>query len=359
MTSGVKDVTRTNPKNFLLHKGWNGGDGKYLNDGSEKWNNYSMNLTMESDQFGSAASAVSTISGPPSYTWTDKDEMYLQSKLVKKIKGHEFNLAVNLAQGRQTVTMCVSTLRQLGRSLTYLKHGHVANAFRELGVYGAVSPLRGKDISARWLEMQYGWLPLVSDVYEAAKAYEALTQKRKARIVATVKRDRPCNGSASPTIYESMGTTTIIKRIVCELNEQLSASRSLGLLDPLSVVWEVIPYSFVVDWFLPIGTYLENLAVIPFLDGRFLTTQYERTETRYTGLLDKAYAYDFGGAVRRGLRITLTRSPSFGLTTQRPTFQNLGDALSPKRIANAVSLVHQALREISLPKALSILNYNL
>lgn len=356
MTTGSINVPGMYPtKNFGMVRTWSGGDGKYLSDGRDKWNNYTLHHIQESDQFGSASSAVSTLSGVFP-TWGSADTLALQSKLVRKIKGHEFNLAVNLAQSRQLVGMCASTLRMLGRSLVHLKHGHIAGAFRELGLGGNPRPLKSTDVSGRWLEMQYGWLPAVSDAFEAAKAFEAISAGRSSRIVATVKKGRACDGSASPTVYSCLGNTLLIGKIVCELEEELSASRSLGLLDPLSVVWEVIPYSFVLDWFLPIGTYLSNLAVIPHLKGRFLTTIYTRTETRYTALLKPEYQPYFGGAVRRGLAIDLTRTYSESLTTQRPTFVNPIDAMSPKRIANAVSLCHQALLENSLEKSLKFLD---
>lgn len=32
-----------------------------------------------------------------------------------------------------------------------------------------------------------------------------------------------------------------------------------GIINPLAVAWEVIPYSFVVDWFLPVGNFLNSL----------------------------------------------------------------------------------------------------
>lgn len=32
-----------------------------------------------------------------------------------------------------------------------------------------------------------------------------------------------------------------------------------GLLNPLEVIWELVPFSFVADWFLPIGDYLSAL----------------------------------------------------------------------------------------------------
>lgn len=354
MTTGSTSVGSGFDKSYWLRRTWTGNDGKYLS-GALKWNDYSTQNTHESDQLGPASSVVHGLSGV-SYAWSAADEMRLQSKLVQKIKGHQFNLAVNLAQSRQLVGMLSSTLRKLGRSLVHLKHGHVAGALRELGVSGNPRPLKSTDVSGRWLEMQYGWLPAVSDAFEAAKAFEAISEGRSARIVAVEKVSRPYKGSAAPTIYSYDGNTTVIKKIVCELEEELSASRSLGLLDPLSVVWEILPYSFVFDWFLPVGTYLENLAVIPSLKGRFLSTLYSRVESRYTALLDPAYKADYGGAIRRSLRVNVTRTVSTSLTTQRPTFVSPIDAMSPKRIANAVSLCHQALVPDTLEKGLKFLD---
>jgi hypothetical protein len=351
MTAGVIYYPGGYPSNnFMLYKNWSGADGKYLVDGRDKWNSYSMYLQQESDQFGQTANPVSTLSGPY-YQWSGEDEMRLQSKLVKKIKGSDFNLAVNLAQAHQVVDMCSSALWHLGRSLTFLKHGRIVNAFRELGITGSVAPLKSKDVSGRWLEMQYGWLPTVSDCFEAAKAFEALSEGRKSRIVATEKVGRPVNLSASPSNYSCEGNTTIIQRIVCELEEELSFGRSLGLTDPLSLLWEVLPYSFVIDWFLPVGTYLQNLNVIPSLKGRFLRTKFQVTETRFTAAINPAFA----GTRRQGRIVELTRTPLTSLTTQGPNFVGFLDALTPKRIANAVSLCHQAFGSDSLSKAMNFL----
>jgi hypothetical protein len=33
----------------------------------------------------------------------------------------------------------------------------------------------------------------------------------------------------------------------------------LGLTNPLNVAWELVPFSFVVDWFIPIGSFFDGL----------------------------------------------------------------------------------------------------
>lgn len=53
-------------------------------------------------------------------------------------------------------------------------------------------------------------------------------------------------------------------------NANLAELSSLGLLNPAEVVWERLIYSFVVDWFAPIGTWLSALtadAGFDFISG--------------------------------------------------------------------------------------------
>lgn len=39
----------------------------------------------------------------------------------------------------------------------------------------------------------------------------------------------------------------------------IQAASQYGLNNPSLIAWELVPYSFVVDWFLPVGDYLERL----------------------------------------------------------------------------------------------------
>jgi hypothetical protein len=50
----------------------------------------------------------------------------------------------------------------------------------------------------------------------------------------------------------------------------------VGLEDPLSTAWELVPYSFVADWFLPIGDYLSASALSRALTGTFVKTRFDR-----------------------------------------------------------------------------------
>lgn len=350
---------------------WAGDDGRteVLPSGTvrSKWNNYALrkgfrrrpintfrgirasdgtSFTVQCDTFFSTVPEFSPINL----------ELKAQQKLVDKVRGHSFNLAVNVAQSRQLVDMVVSNLGKLGRSILALKRGDFATAARQLGASPRTSRLKPSDISGRWLELQYGWLPSLADTYEACKAYEELTKKERSstfRVSASESRDieiyQGFGGGTSTGTFTVKKTQKATLGIVAELTEQLTVARSLGLTNPLSVVWEIIPYSFVVDWFVPIGTYIDNLAVIPSLTGRFMTTMSWITSgctpPVYLGTFPCLFggelvtAIDYPGYVDMGRGWYLTRSISGGLSPATPQFDSSG--LHGKRIANAIALAAQ------------------
>jgi hypothetical protein len=53
-------------------------------------------------------------------------------------------------------------------------------------------------------------------------------------------------------------------------DQRLQGLSKLGFVDPKSLIWELLPYSFVVDYFTGFGKYLENLTAslgLTFIGG--------------------------------------------------------------------------------------------
>jgi hypothetical protein len=114
-----------------------------------------------------------------------------------------------------------------------------------------------------WLELQYGWKPLLSDLYGSC---EWLANK--------LERSPRFKESSSAEIGHNVGATILgtpfgsvssqisyhIVRYVLYFSQEGQHDLSeLGLINPVSIAWELLPWSFVLDWILPIGNYLNNL----------------------------------------------------------------------------------------------------
>lgn len=354
---------------FYASKSWSGTNGKteaWSGGIRAKWNNYSMSYKryIQSNasvpgvdpwgigaiSFGMAMGTARSMVG-----WSSNDDLRVLEKLAESVRGSSFDLGTNLAEAKESYHTILGNLRSLGAALVAVKHGRYGNALRQLGVTGrrrsksmraATRRLNSLDLSGRWLELQYAWRPLVSQSFEAAKALESVTKPRVLRFSANVGAKRTVyDGHGGSTAYQYLVSLSYSKRLRAELYEEVGIGRKLALVDPLQIAWEVVPYSFVVDWFLPIGSYLSVWQVIPSLKGRFMTT--ERIVRAHGGpptLVNPSLPL-YGRTLKDERAIDVSRVASTSLSVPRPTFNSPPAALSPKRLLNAVSLIHQALRK--------------
>lgn len=273
------------------------------------------------------------------------------SELLEQVKGHDFNLGVELGQAHQTVGLLTENLRKLGRAALALKRGDFATAARCLGASPRGTRLKPSDISGRWLELQYGWLPLISSSYEACKAFEAISNgPRKSTFQVSKSRKAIWDLSTAPLTASLLIGGKVRTSIQYEMYEEMSFARQLGLLDPLSIAWELTPWSFVIDWFFPFGEYLSNLNQIPKLKGRWLITDSLKVPP---GSVTCIWRATLGTGNFRG---QIVRLPEFRywMTKTRRTFSNnppgvpfprfKPDFLNLHRFWNALSLAHQRFK---------------
>lgn len=181
-----------------------------------------------------------------------------------KLKGTDINLGVAYGERNRTARLIGDTASRLARSIRLLRRGQIRNAMDELGISSRRNQPRGNNVPQRWLELQYGWKPLLSDVYGAASALENRS-KSDWRVTAKATRS---------TVTEKVRTFTSTDASTCRArhersvyarldalpqNEAIISLASLGVTNPLSVAWELVPFSFVVDWFYPVGNFVSSL----------------------------------------------------------------------------------------------------
>lgn len=338
MTTG--SYASGSPPNYSS-KSWSGGDGKYvLLDGRFvlKYNNYTMTRFRHSGTKSEKGYPMS-IGVSKTRFMPANGIVKNQAKLVSAVRNHDFHLGKAVAEGRQTVNLVLNAVKTVATVIHKLQRADLPGAVAALGIDR--HRFRAHDVSGRWLELQYGWLPLLSDVHESAKAFAAISDPpRTSRITVTTRLEDRVDTSASPSNYSGFGKRVNTHRIIYLIEESLSMSRSLGLVDPVGIAWELVPYSFVLDWFIPIGTYLDNLNIIPTLTGRFIVT--DTCHIQSSGEVKNLFYYK--GATASWDQLRITRTVTAGLTASRPAFKSLDEAMSPKHIWNAIALAHQKIK---------------
>jgi len=213
---------------------------------------------------------------------------------------------------------------------------------------------RVDEIPSQWLALQYGWKPMMSDVLGAMAAldHRARSPKWDRRVEATVST------SSSTVDYFSSGwpfylagiavtnTYTVKGKVILYYklrNPELALLSTLGLINPAVIVWEKLRYSFVVDWFVPVGPWLNALtadAGYDFVDGCYThVSKIKRSDVEIVNpTLVGAFSYDKVDIGRMSRR-TYSSSPVPGLYFKSP--------FSTLHVANALALLKVAFAPVT------------
>lgn len=201
---------------------------------------------------------------PESPVW-DRDLLYAAAleKFNTKVRG-SLDLGVTLAEAHTTSRMFRTTAAVLNHARQFRR-----GAFSFSGV-GTT-----KDVADGWLQWQYGWKPLMNDVFRVADESIRIVINRIKKVEARVTWPIQVDDTPSRTIYNVPG---VVKRsgsgrqsctIACHLTVPDFDLARWSSLNPVSLGWELIPYSFVVDWFVDVGSYLRNLETALLYSQRF------------------------------------------------------------------------------------------
>ncbi|DAD51694.1 TPA_asm: maturation protein [ssRNA phage Esthiorhiza.4_19] len=190
-----------------------------------------------------------------------------RNKAYEALKGKVYTdaqLGVDFVEYRQALGMMASSATTLINVARKIRRGDFLGAKHALGM-----KILPKDVSIRksfannWLEFHFGWEPLVRDIYDAA---EVMNNPLKAFSRARGAGSNVDTGSYSEhnvnynrsefwrrSYYAVQGLT--VDRIT---NSTLHALDQFGVINPVEIAWELVPFSFVVDWFVNVGQVLNS-----------------------------------------------------------------------------------------------------
>jgi hypothetical protein len=216
-------------------------------------------------------------------------------RLLDNLSETKGSLAVSMAEIDKTAVMVAQTATRLVKAFRGLRSGDLGGFADSVGI--TVSRRRKKAYRRRfdsferrsdarqfagatWLEYTYGWKPLVSDVFaQAENLAHFLTQRqgviREARasakdLLVSIEKQPAVNSdwSKEKTVRSRVRISYTV-RYKCPTGSP-SFVDTFGLNNPLIVAWELLPFSFVADWFIPIGDFLSGLTAtsgLPFHSG--------------------------------------------------------------------------------------------
>lgn len=303
-----------------------------------------------------------SVGGHTGFLWTANDDLKLLANLREKVAGSSFNAGVALGEGKEALSMITNAATRIYRSI---------RAVKRLDPWAAASALvdgtprsRLKHVSRKtrtwdrsaadlWLELQYGWLPLLKDAEDSALF---LANQYGVPMQHTVSASRVLKGANaagvatdSPTYKRWTSNNSVCVGKIKAIITEKDVPKLAGLQDPLSVAWELLPWSFVADWFIPIGSWLDARGLASSLTGTFVTTHFNKASAKGFTAIPQGIGwggYDFSTAYRNAgdvgftvIQLSRVVSSSLSTSVPFPAVKPLSQAASWKHCTNAVALL--------------------
>lgn len=236
----------------------------------------------------------------------------LTTKALLSLLSDQYDISPTLAESVETANYLAARTRDLFSVLGVVKRGKLTSAAKKvLREFGHSKEPVGNSIASRYLEYKYAIRPLASDV----ASYLELSREgldTKMRIIGKSSKVSDRSGESRFKISnlshypEVLFKYDVADKEFCKLFYEVSdleqrAASLLGIADIqnsiLKGAWELVPYSFVVDWGVGVGDYLQALtadAGLTFRSG-YISRKVEFTGSGHPGAdgwsRDRRYHY--------------------------------------------------------------------
>jgi hypothetical protein len=182
--------------------------------------------------------------------------------------GESASLGVSIAQYKQACSMVgvrALQLLEFTRALRRLDFGACARILKVPDQTKSLfkRPRRwesDKHFADTFLEWHFGWSPALDDIHKSLEILCSIPPLAKVRGRAYVEgvENNPPPGSYSMGNSISQRVREQIQGWIRVDNPNVHSLQQLGLLNPATVIWDAIPWSFVVGWFVNIGQVINS-----------------------------------------------------------------------------------------------------
>jgi hypothetical protein len=236
-------------------------------------------------------------------------------------------IGVCFAEWRESAHMIENRSRQvLGLSRK------VRSGFRPRGLLRKVSDV--------WLEYSFGWKPLFNDIWSGYNVLCSPVTKAHGVHTSTTFSTKYSVGT-HPVLTVLRSGRVQMGAFVQVTNPNVALLEQLGLLNPASIIWELVPWSFVADWMFDISGLLDSWSA---LAGLGITGSYttKGQNSHWQSKCPHGACSGVDGAVSRSPGVPSGALPNTAI------LNNIGSSLT--RAANALALAVQIIDHGSRPR---------
>jgi len=224
---------------------------------------------------------------------------------LSDLKGMRVNLGVMFGERKQTAELILGTAKRIADAIQDVKRGHGRAALGSLGydpigrsarmVMRNVKDRRvqkaSKQFANDFLAIQYGLKPLLGDIYNLGVRLAEYTKKPWRTRVSVSRSYRWAVRNALPNeqwhnVKPLRIETGVYSRkyvyIFAYSPSLVHELSSLGITNPAAIAWELLPWSFVFDWLVNVGQWIDSLdATLGLQFEKGCVTEFRRVSVRY------------------------------------------------------------------------------
>lgn len=184
--------------------------------------------------------------------WDTNNDSRAQVECMLKLRDSKIDIGTALGESRETLAFIAKNFSRALSAYRAARRGNFRETARQLGVKFRRS--KGSPFD-QWMEYNYAWVPLMGDITGATEQLQRGFREKGQFVTAR----RSVSDEVGPPDEWTSGSSLRKQRcvIIARVSStKLAAISQIGLINPLAVAWELVPFSFVVDWAIPIGNVL-------------------------------------------------------------------------------------------------------
>lgn len=285
-----------------------------------------------------------------------------RAKFVSQLReSRSASIGSALGEWRSTLAMIAERAKKLYDAAKAVKRFDIVGAGKALSSSKRDIYLRNwrsdaKNAADLWLELHFGWVPLLKDIHDGCQVISSPVNPPVSRITASA---RAAHQQGFTKVYDSGGSSASRRYLsglfesYCGIrgkpelvNPNLELAERLGLVNPAVVAWELFPFSFLVDHVVNIGNFLamySDALAWSITDSSTSTLSVCRDGTQKSEdaigtafPLYRDYKQAFGAVMQRTV--------GTGLPAVELTFTNPLERLGVERGATYIALLAQTLK---------------
>lgn len=202
------------------------------------------------------------ITGIEGTSWPNIPDGAVVQECINKLYGDTMNLVMAARDLYDANNLALDYFKRISRSVRAIKRGHFREAYKLF--MGSRSVPRG--VASNWLQFQFGVLPVIHTVQDAYNVASRAQNNGLFRLTSSVEYTNSRGshvGWSDGYKLIANGSSRSWKR--CRCYRYLSKKDIYNHMlrtNPVEAAWDAIPYSFLLDWFIPIGDYLKQFGYL-------------------------------------------------------------------------------------------------